>query len=392
MLRRSFSLGAAPVGVCPQPEAVLAVVATIHQKIATVRVLRGECEKTRDAAWDVYAGIERLQRSGSDCGQEFVRTYYEAVCAIDCVLDVCAAKYPWRAIIYAYRYRNELEEAGERISRATAKLCESLGVTVARMKQQIEAMAKQVKGSKPTAALSAKARMTTTEAGILINRASNDDAANKKQAIDLRDMARANELVAVCREGSLAHARRVLKAGADPTGRDGSPQRKLAPIHFAALEGHARIVKLLVEKYRVDPAVRDDNDRTPLHHAAGRGHLDVVIYLVTMRKVDPSEKDGQGNTALLRAAHAGHLDIVEYLVALRKVDPDEQDGQGNTALVRAAHAGHRHVVAWLSCRCTLDAKNSLGRSAVDEAKRKGHTAIAKDLARMGEYTKTIRGA
>jgi len=53
----------------------------------------------------------------------------------------------------------------------------------------------------------------------------------------------------------------------------------LAPLHYAALNGHLEIVKILIEK-GVNVSARDDWDRTPLHWAAYNGHVEVAKELI----------------------------------------------------------------------------------------------------------------
>ncbi|EKX40130.1 hypothetical protein GUITHDRAFT_143068 [Guillardia theta CCMP2712] len=61
------------------------------------------------------------------------------------------------------------------------------------------------------------------------------------------------------------------------------PPDMLAPLHYAALNGHLEIVKILIEK-GVNVSARDDWDRTPLHWAgedrAYNGHVEVAKELI----------------------------------------------------------------------------------------------------------------
>jgi ankyrin repeat protein len=67
---------------------------------------------------------------------------------------------------------------------------------------------------------------------------------------------------------SLAIARRLLEAGADPNLAE--PDRKISPLHWGAIDGNAEIVRLLIEA-GAHVNVRDEKGRTPLSYARDAG-------------------------------------------------------------------------------------------------------------------------
>jgi hypothetical protein len=86
-----------------------------------------------------------------------------------------------------------------------------------------------------------------------------------------------------------------------------------APIHYAALNGDAKAIGLLVGKgAEVDS--RTDDGMTPLMLAARQGDLNAATYLVE-KKADVGATE-DGNWSVLHcAALSGNLELVKYLVA-----------------------------------------------------------------------------
>ena len=109
-------------------------------------------------------------------------------------------------------------------------------------------------------------------------------------------------------------------------------------LQAAAGDGHAAVVRLLLDDPRVDPAARDNE---ALRLSARRGHAVVVQLLLDDRRVDPAALDNQ---ALREAAAGGHAAVVRLLLSDRRVDPAALDNQ---ALRRAAAQRHAAVVRLL---------------------------------------------
>lgn len=76
------------------------------------------------------------------------------------------------------------------------------------------------------------------------------------------------------------------------TGPDDEDGR--TPLHLAASQGHADVVRALVGWPGVDMAACDDDDKTPLHLAAAAGHHLVVQILVDSGQADVNATDDQG--------------------------------------------------------------------------------------------------
>ena len=121
------------------------------------------------------------------------------------------------------------------------------------------------------------------------------------------------------------------------------------PLHFAVREGHARLVRFLVERTGIDPSYRSyPFQDTLLTIAEDRGHSAVTAVLREHLGSRFALKDGL--TAILEAAQNGDIAGVEQELAR---DPSLAAGSndiGMTPLHAAANNGHLPVV-----RALLDA-------------------------------------
>ena len=116
------------------------------------------------------------------------------------------------------------------------------------------------------------------------------------------------------------------------------------PLHFAAQEGNAALVAvLLYEDER--PDARLDSGDTPLHFAAHFGHADVATYLIAAG-ADPNATRGSGTTPLHFASYQGHASTVAALIA-GGADIDRVRDHGGTALHLAVQQDHVKVVTVL---------------------------------------------
>eukprot|EP00061_Rhincodon_typus_P011140 g35942.t1 len=161
-------------------------------------------------------------------------------------------------------------------------------------------------------------------------------------------------LAALLLNRSEAESRRLLaqvspgpEAGPGPG--PGSGQRA-TPLIAAARNGHTKVVKLLLEHYRVETeqtgTVRFDgyviDGATALWCAAGAGHLPVVRLLVA-NGANVNHTTATNSTPLRAACFDGRLDIVRYLVENR-ADIRIANKYDNTCLMIAAYKGHAEVV------------------------------------------------
>lgn len=153
------------------------------------------------------------------------------------------------------------------------------------------------------------------------------------------------------------------------------------PLWWAARNGHAAVVQLLIASSEVNPDLEDDQDRTPLSMAARNGHEAVVQLLLAQGDVDPDFKDIHGRTPLCWAANNGHTAIVKLLLAIGRVDLEPEDEAGRTPLSCAAGSGHKNVVQLLltNNEISVDAKDAHGRTPLSWAAGNGHESVTQLL-------------
>ena len=106
-------------------------------------------------------------------------------------------------------------------------------------------------------------------------------------------------------KGDVLIANKLVKKGADVN------KTGWTPLHYAASNGHAEVVKLLLENHAYIDA-ESPNGTTPLMMASMYGSPQVVKLLVE-EGADPMLKNQQGMTALQFAERANRPDAIEFL-------------------------------------------------------------------------------
>ncbi|CAN9499025.1 unnamed protein product [Ophioblennius macclurei] len=162
--------------------------------------------------------------------------------------------------------------------------------------------------------------------------------------------------------------------------------QRSTPLIIAARNGHAKVVRLLLDHYRVDTeqtgTVRFDgyviDGATALWCAAGAGHFEVVRLLVS-HQANVNHTTITNSTPLRAACFDGRLDIVRYLVEHR-ADISITNKFNNTCLMIAAYKGHVDVVKFLLEQGAFpNAKAHCGATALHFAAEAGHLDIVKEL-------------
>ena len=103
-------------------------------------------------------------------------------------------------------------------------------------------------------------------------------------------------------------SRRPELAHADGAGGDSG----YTPLHYAAREGHAECVSLLLSRGAAVDAATSAGAATPLHRAAYTNRADVVRILLAAG-ADPAAADADAETPLHKASARGAVACVEIL-------------------------------------------------------------------------------
>ena len=134
-------------------------------------------------------------------------------------------------------------------------------------------------------------------------------------------------------------------------------------------------------------AERDKRGRTELMRAAAGGDTDRVAALLRTHGIDPNLMDMNGMNALHIAAEAGSAAVVGLLLAAPSIGLNARDDGGYTALHYAAYSGHTEIVAEILSEprfTKLEAKTSVGFTALDNARGMGHAATVAVLEEARE--------
>ena len=156
------------------------------------------------------------------------------------------------------------------------------------------------------------------------------------------------------------------------------------PLQYAARQGHARIVHLLLS-HSADPnfETRIDSPK-PLLTAAHRGYS-IVVRLLLKSNANSGCDDEEGHTPLHLAARGGYEDIIELLLH-HGANPTKEDHRGQTALHLACLNGHSKVVKYIidaSQGSTMDALDRDGYTPLRIASREGHVSTVETLLDNG---------
>ena len=157
------------------------------------------------------------------------------------------------------------------------------------------------------------------------------------------------------------------------------------PLNVAAETGDLQIVRYLTEKHLCDKEVRGNLFYTPLHNACFGGFLPVVKYLIEKQKVDVSLRDRKGNSPIHTACEASHLYIVQYLIENVGVDKELTDNEGLTPLHVACVTGCKNIVEYLIDKqnADIEAKTHQNQTPLHLASSFGHIDIVEFLVSRG---------
>ena len=195
-----------------------------------------------------------------------------------------------------------------------------------------------------------------------------------------KDTSEADRLFTAIQSGCVYNVRRILKYGkctvtcTDYTG--------WTPLHWACLEGHADLVRVLISEFNSDMTIQTPYGVTPLMLAAINKHDNVVHALLSDYQCQVDAKGQNGYTALHYSCRSGHVDIARTLVDY-KANVNARTDSGDTPLTLAARHEHDIVVhALLSdFQCLVDAKGQDGYTALQYSCRYGHVDRVRTLVK-----------
>jgi ankyrin repeat protein len=153
----------------------------------------------------------------------------------------------------------------------------------------------------------------------------------------------------------------------------------------ASLNGHTKVVELLLLRYKADINKAYKYGETLLFVAAAKGHAEVVKLLLVKEGIDVNKEnyyahsydergfDNINNTPLLVAVAKGHAKVVELLLAKKGIEINGAT-RGETPLVLAAKYGHTEIVTLL-----LIAGADVNKAALMVAVSNGHAEVVKLL-------------
>jgi uncharacterized protein len=148
-------------------------------------------------------------------------------------------------------------------------------------------------------------------------------------------------------------------------------------IQAARFGEYDRLITLLAEGADVNS--RDLSGTTALMFAAKQGFAEIVDLLI-QNHADVNLARGKfGTTALMLAAASGHYSIVQKLLA-QGADPRILNSDGSTALMAAALSGSPEIVtALLQAGAEVATIDQDHDTALNIAVSKNHTAVARLL-------------
>ena len=99
------------------------------------------------------------------------------------------------------------------------------------------------------------------------------------------------------------------------------PTTLFTPLHKAAINGHERIIQLLLS-HKADVNSRNRTEATPLLLASQEGHLASVVTLL-QAGADPLLPQVDGALPIHKAAQHNHVEVVRILIEQGRCSPDQ---------------------------------------------------------------------
>lgn len=184
------------------------------------------------------------------------------------------------------------------------------------------------------------------------------------------------------RNGNEPIMKLLLQHGASPNVKSFASCGCRTPLHYAAMNGHARAADILIsEGAQVD--IRTTDGTTPLLESVTTHSAATITVIETLLRhgADISSARDDGSTAL-RLAAAGLVEIVKFLLQQPNVAINAKDRTfGLTALSFAAAAGRVENVRLLlqQSGIEVDTQDNNGRTPLSWAAGEGHDDVVQSL-------------
>jgi hypothetical protein len=193
--------------------------------------------------------------------------------------------------------------------------------------------------------------------------------------------------------GDLAKVCGLLQAGVQPSAYE--DESGVNSLLVAAQGGHDQVVgKLWVDvdfQTKAGQASLIGKGGTALMFASLEGHVKVVALLVE-KKANFEVQSTTQNTALCLASIRGHVSIVERLLAAGAAVDIRGEG-GATALMKACYNGNREVAAaLLAAGADMNMRSTGGDQAFRWAQKQGHQCVQALLLGHGFIPKETAAA
>lgn len=217
------------------------------------------------------------------------------------------------------------------------------------------------------------------------------------------------EIFVAANRGDLRSVETILRR--EPALASSKSRGGFTPLHMAAINGHAAICEVLIEK-GASINERNLDGATPLIKAVQGNHPELVRMLLKMG-ADPNLRDNTGANALLIAEMKDHSAITSLLIPVtepgtstaggatalhlaasrsvsdtslllqRGADVNARDNRGWTPLHSAVSAGQSRIVQILLLKgADTTLENNRGETPVEMANRRGNAEIVNLLAKQ----------
>ena len=150
-------------------------------------------------------------------------------------------------------------------------------------------------------------------------------------------------------------------------------------LHVAALCGHLRFCKTLIDKHNFNVHSPSDAGATALHYAARNGSYELVKFFVNMGS-DIQGKDNFGQNCLHIAAASNHLNLCEILLNRHNFNMHVTDSNGWTAIhYSVVNGSYKLVTYFADMGADIYLKDNLGQNCLHIAAFSGHLNLCRTL-------------